>query len=148
MKIHEVMRTHVIKTTLDATMRDMVDLMDLYQVTMVPVVDDEQRVLGVVTEEDVSAALLPKLIAGEDPAEGSSDNRLGGLPQVRVAEVMRTSVPELDETEDIRSAAIIMSASGVSPLPVTCAGRLVGTISRIDICQGCLEERAPTVPQT
>ena len=58
------MRAHVVTTTMGARLHDVVDLMDLYQVRCIPVLDSEKRLVGVVTERDVADLLLPQVLDG------------------------------------------------------------------------------------
>jgi CBS domain-containing protein len=144
MKILELMKTHIIKTTANATMRDMVDMMDLYQITVLPVVDEEQRLLGVVTENAVSSKVIPeyfgKLSQGDEGPLLSRDAALvNKLGEISAAELMDSPAPSVDENEDVRHAAELMTNQKLTRLPVTSEGRLIGTISRIDICQALLE---------
>ena len=144
MKILELMKTHIIKTTADATMRDMVDMMDLYQITVLPVVDEEQRLLGVVTENDVSSKVIPgylkALSQGDDRPLLSRDAALvGRLGEISAKDLMVSPATSVDENEDVRIATELMMKEKLTRLPVTSEGRLIGTISRIDICQALLE---------
>jgi len=73
MQALELMKTHVVKTTPDATLSEAVDLMDLYQVSGLPVVDGEGRLVGMLTEQDVIRAAMQDAAAragrpGEDAA--------------------------------------------------------------------------------
>ena len=43
MQVMEVMKTHVVKTSPEATLSQAVDLMDLYQVNCLPVVEEDGR---------------------------------------------------------------------------------------------------------
>ena len=139
-RVIEAMRAHVIQTTPDATLRDVVDLMDLYQVSGLPVVEGDGRLVGIVTEHDVIEALLKPYVHGAP--EGGAE--LGALVrEVRgrlVREAMKTPVVSIDESADVLDAASLMLSHRIKRLPVTSEGRLVGVIGRIDICQAILED--------
>src|SRR5438093_1538708 len=64
MKVLELMKVHVIRASADATLGDAVDMMDLYQVTALPIVDQEGRILGIVTERDITEWVLATGING------------------------------------------------------------------------------------
>lgn len=144
MRVLELMKTHVIKTTPDASLHDAVDMMDLYQISGLPVVDSEDRLLGIVTEYDVIHSLLPPYAeaATSAPEEGGwKDFRtlVERVKQKPVSEAMTTPVISIDENADVLEAASAMLAHRIKRLPVTSEGRLIGIISRIDICQAILE---------
>jgi CBS domain-containing protein len=137
MKILELMKTHVIKTAPEATMRDVVDMLDLYQLTTLPVVDGEERLLGVITEHDIATRLIPAFVEA-----AASDKMASAVDQIgaqTVAEMMTTPAISVDENDDVAKAVSLMTASGVKRIPVTSDGKLIGTISRVDICQAILE---------
>lgn len=140
MKVLEIMKTHVIKAEADATLCDVVDMMDLYQISGLPVVDGEDRLLGVVTEYDVIEALL-KPYVGEPPS-ASPEAFAALVAQLRgrvVGEAMSRPAIAVDESDSVVDAAQLMLSRHVKRLPVTAGGRLVGILSRIDICQAILE---------
>jgi CBS domain-containing protein len=144
MKVLELMKTHVIKTSPEATMRDAVDMMDLYQISGLPVVDAEGQLVGVVTEYDVIQALLPHFTEAALSTAGDSSmedfrtlvERVRNKP---VADAMTSPAVAVDENTDVLEAASLMLTRRIKRLPVTSEGRLIGIISRIDICQAILE---------
>jgi CBS domain-containing protein len=134
MKVLELMKVHVIKAGMDATLGDAVDLMDLYQITVLPIVDEEDRPVGIVSESDIVSWLL-----GEAGAE-SANPVTAPLNRVERLQGRWTSpVVAVDEGTDVWEAARVMVKHGFQRLPVTGDGRLVGTVSRIDVCQALLE---------
>lgn len=144
LKVLELMKSHVIKTTPDALIQEAVDMMDLYQISGLPVVDSADIIVGIITEYDIIHALLPHYSeAHAEPAE--PDRRQNFAALVRkikhktVSEVMSSPVFSVDENADVLEAVRIMLAHRIKRLPVTSEGRLVGVISRIDICQAMLE---------
>ncbi|MGC8667007.1 MAG: CBS domain-containing protein [Chthonomonadales bacterium] len=143
MKVFELMKTHVVKTTPEATLRDAVDMMDLYQVSGLPVVNDRDELVGVVSEYDVIQALLPSYVQLGDGGGAAPNADLATLiARVRdtpVAQAMSSPAVAVDENTDVLEAAAIMLQRRFKRLPVTSEGRLVGVISRIDICQAVLE---------
>ena len=138
MKVLELMKVHVIKAGADATLGDAVDMMDLYQITTLPVVDEQDRLIGVISESDIVRSVLPPFLnSAVDVPDRSAD----------VASRMSASVVSVDEGADVIEAARIMLERDLKRLPVTSEGKLVGTIGRIDICQAILEGQL-TAPES
>jgi CBS domain-containing protein len=123
MKILELMRVHVVRTVPTATLGEVVDLLDLYQVTLIPVVDEEGRPVGVVSESDVAGRLLFGAAEAAGPLSGW----------------MTAPAICLDEHEDLEAARALMRDRGLKRIPVTSEGRLVGMVSRVDVFQALLE---------
>ena len=144
MKVLELMRVHVNKIGPEATLPDAIDMMDLYQVITLPVVDAEGYPLGVVTESDIedvllipfeaAASALPSQMREADLAQLKEQAR-----NTRVADIMSTPCICTDEQADVLEAASIMLSHGFKRLPVISGGKVIGSIGRIDICQGILE---------
>jgi CBS domain-containing protein len=144
LKVLELMKSHVIKTTPDALIQEAVDMMDLYQISGLPVVDSSDLVVGIITEYDIIHALLPQFSeAHAEPAESERRQNFPALVRKikhkTVSEVMSSPVFSVDENADVLEAVKVMLAHRIKRLPVTSEGRLVGVISRIDICQAMLE---------
>ena len=144
MKVLELMRVHVNKIGPDATLSDAIDMMDLYQAIVLPVVDSEGYPLGVVTESDIEDALLiPFETAATALPSPSRDADVAQVVeqarQIRIASIMSSPAVCVDEQTDVLEAASLMLAHGIKRLPVTSAGRVIGIIGRIDICQGVFE---------
>ncbi|MFE7894725.1 CBS domain-containing protein [Streptomyces sp. NPDC057412] len=133
--VSDLMTTSVVKVHRSTGFKDIAKLLAEYDVTAVPVVDDEDQVVGVVSEAD----LLRKEAAQLDPA--------GLLPVLRPAPADRTKA-EATTAEGLMSgpavtarpqwtaveAAQVMERHHVKRLPVVDeTGRLLGLISRADL---------------
>jgi CBS domain-containing protein len=141
MQALELMRSHIVKTRPEDTLKEAVDLMDLYQVTGLPVVDAEGRLIGMLTECDVARALVPEgrleILEGNDAASLWESQCQAGRC---VGDFMSQPAISVDEATDIRAAAELMFTHHLKRLPVTTReGQVVGMLSRVDICQAILE---------
>lgn len=141
MKVSDLMRVHVTTVKADETARDAVDKMDLYQVSGLPVVDEEMAVVGLVSEHDVIKRLVPSYSTEGVGFEHNVDqlrDLAQDLAQQRVREFMTVGAVTVDENADALEAAKLMLQYRIKRIPVTSKGKLVGIISRIDICQAVL----------
>lgn len=151
MKVLELMKTHVVRTTPDATLGEAVDLMDLYQTNGLPVVDAQECLCGILTEYDVLRALSNLLQHSpvsmmQTEAESAlfiEKTLIEKMLKSRDAEMLLVGSymthPAISITEhtDLRSAALLMLQHHLKRLPVTTeAGQVVGVLNRIDIFQG------------
>ncbi len=131
--VKDVMTTRVIWVKKDATFREMAVALREYRVSAFPVVDDDRKVIGVVSEAD----MLNKEALGEEPG------LLGGILHrrdqakargVTAGDLMTTTVVAVRPEDTVEHAAKLMYDRGVKRLPVTDEnGHLVGIVSRADV---------------
>lgn len=135
--VNEVMTTHVVAVTKDASFRDIATMLRRHRVSAFPVVDADGKVIGVVSEADMlpKEALLAapgvRLPAGD--AE-SRHNDFAKATGVTAASIMTRAPITITQDEPVTSAARLMYSCKVKSLPVvTEHGYLVGIISRADV---------------
>ncbi|HLK61000.1 MAG TPA: CBS domain-containing protein [Chthonomonadaceae bacterium] len=135
------MKTHVVTTTRDETLSHALDLMDLYQVDGLPVVDAEGCLCGMLTEQDISHRLLQDVVLdADDTALLSALHRCAGISGLRVADIMTEPAISISEAADVTDAVLLLIRSQCKRLPVTNdAQRVVGTFHRVDVFQALLE---------
>ena len=132
----ELMKTHVVKTSPTVLIREAIDQMDIYQVDSMPVTDEDGRLVGMISEREILAALMP--------ARQSLILVLSELDVSRVdktvAECM-TSALSIYENEDAKVAAATLLNSNMNRIPVVASdGIVVGTLNRIDVFQALLDD--------
>ena len=131
------MTTRVIWVQKNATFREMAVALHEYRVSAFPVVDDDRKVIGVVSEAD----LLVKEAAADEPnvvwgllagiVHHAARAKAGG---VTAADLMTTAVVTVRPQDTVEHAARLMYDRKVKRLPVTDeSGHLVGIISRADV---------------
>src|ERR1700759_5062658 len=131
--VKDVMTTRVIWVTKDATFREMAAALREHRVSAFPVVDDDQKVIGVVSEAD----MLNKEALDDEP--GMISGLLHRRDQakargVTAGDLMTTAVVAVRPDDTVEHAAKLMYDRRVKRLPVTDAnGNLVGIVSRADV---------------
>ncbi|MER6678078.1 CBS domain-containing protein [Streptomyces sp. NPDC000983] len=133
--VSDLMTAEVVKVRREAGFKEIAKLLAEYDITAVPVVDDDERVVGVVSEADLlrkeaarldTTGLLPVLRPGpadRAKAEATTAEGLMNSPAV-------TARPRWTAVE----AAQLMERHHVKRLPVVDeTDRLVGLISRADL---------------
>ena len=121
-----MMKTHVQKIGPEATLAQAVDLMDLYQTPALPVVDADNRLVGMITERDIAEIVL----------------RVGsrGAISLTVEKVMSRPAVAVEEDTDVMEAARLMLEKRLKRVPVvTDAGEVVGMLNRVDVLQALFE---------
>lgn len=106
----------------ETPMDEVVDLMVRRDLHAVPVVGENQEVLGIITGGDALAHLLPRRMTG--------DRRTGGEDVSPAREVMSRSVLCVSEDQSLVEAANMMINKDVEQLPVVREGELIGFLTR------------------
>src|SRR5579871_5278930 len=132
--VKDVMSTHVMAVRPGAGYKEMAAMLREQRVSAFPVIDDDGKVIGVVSESDllVKAAL-----------EGTVPGVLRGLTQRHVrsqvtgltaADLMTRPAVTIGPDEPASHAARLMYSKRVKRLPVVSAnGTLIGIVTRSDV---------------
>jgi len=130
--VKDVMTTQVVAVRRDTTFKEMAATLRRYRVSAFPVVDDHEKVIGVVSEAD----MLPKEVLS-DPGmvTGLLHHR-----EVRKAEgltagdLMTHPAVTVSPDDSVGHAARLMHSLRIKRLPVVnSGGQLIGIISRSDV---------------
>lgn len=129
MRVCDVMTRSVVTTTPATPVKDAAVILAGHGITLLPVIDETDRLVGVLTEADVVRGRIPP-----DPRRRAWRGSQGDPPPpTTVGEVMSstplTSHPETDAAE----LASMMIDRGLRSVPVVDEGRLVGIITRRDL---------------
>lgn len=141
MKVQEIMNRDVVSVRVDTTVAEIARLLSEHRIGGLPVVDDENRVIGIVCESDLflkekglpfSAVKIPTLFKRwVDP------DRLAeiyeGARHHTAADVMTTKVICVDVDDTVSHTAQLMAQRNIKRVPVLQDGRLAGIITRTDI---------------
>jgi CBS domain-containing protein len=132
--VKDVMSTHVIAVRQIASYKEMAAMLHSQRLSAFPVIDDDNKVIGVVSETD----LLPK-----EALEGSMPRTMQGLAPQRVrsqvngvtaADLMSQPAVTIGPDETVTSAARLMYDRRVKRLPVVDDdGTLIGIVTRSDV---------------
>jgi CBS domain-containing protein len=124
MKVREAMAETISCAATDHTVADVARMMRDEAAGFVPVVDEERRLLGVVTDRDLVLRCLAGDAAGDDPRR---------MPAAAVMSTDDLAVVTPDD--DLEEAARVMAELEVRRLPVLAEGRLVGILSHGNLVQ-------------
>ncbi|GAA2961533.1 MULTISPECIES: CBS domain-containing protein [Streptomycetaceae] len=149
--VHDVMTQTVIAVGLDARFKEIVTAMNQWQVTAVPVLEGEGRVVGVISEADL---LTKEELRAQDATMISQSERLLDYAKagaVAARDLMSSPAVTVPANATLPEAARLMARHGVKRLPVVdTQGVLKGIVSRVDLLKVFLrtdEELADEVRQ-
>ncbi len=132
--VSDVMTHTVVAVGRNARFKEIVETMQEWKVSALPVLEGDGRVVGIVSEAD----LLPKEEYREsDPARLEQLRRLGDVAKaggLTAGELMSTPVVTVHADATLAEAARTMAQRRLKRLPVVDAeGRLQGVVSRADL---------------
>lgn len=127
------MHKEVITVRPDSTIAEAQDLMMRHEVRRLPVVDEENHLLGILSKEDIKNA-LPSII------DANFDETARTLAhQAKVEAFMTISPLTVDPAEPLEKVAATMRKNKVGGIPVVLQEKLVGIITESDIFQAFIE---------
>jgi CBS domain-containing protein len=139
-KVRDVMTTRVVTVRKEATFKDIAALLTKHRVSAFPVLDDEGKVIGVVSEADL---LSKEALVAAMGAQATRLGRIAGSPYhdefakaaaVTAGDLMTKPPVVVTPDEPVTSAARLMYQGRVKRLPVVGEkGQLVGIVSRADV---------------
>lgn len=140
--VRDIMTTPVVTVTADLSVKDLVGIFRKKRVGGVPVVVDDDMLVGIVTEGDLMAmdadVAMPHYFELFDSIIylGSQKKFKDQLQKAAAATVgdLMTPAPDTVKPDDpARAAATLMARHGYDRVPVEEGGKVVGIVTRHDI---------------
>jgi CBS domain-containing protein len=133
--VKDVMTTRVAAVRKNAPFKDIAASLGRYRVSAFPVLDDDGKVIGVVSEADLLCKeALIAAVGGQGARPGPYHDDFARAAAVTAADLMTTPPVTITPGEPVTGAARLMYNAGVKRLPVVSEnGHLVGIISRADV---------------
>jgi CBS domain-containing protein len=141
MRAADVMTKHVITVAPNVTVQAVAALLSERGISGVPVVDEVNRVIGMVSEGDlIHRQELGTERRGKRPRswwlQSAADQR--AIDYIKshgrsVADVMTREVISVSETTELADVATLLETKGIKRVPVVNDGKLVGIISRANL---------------
>lgn len=141
MQARDVMTTVAVTIGPEATVQGAARLMLERAISALPVVDEKDRVIGIISEGD----LIRRAELGTDRVHGSWWLRFLAFPSegaaadfvkthaTRVRDVMTSPVISASENTPLEKIALLLEKHRIKRVPVLRAGQLVGVVSRADL---------------
>ena len=142
MQARDVMTTTVITVTPETTVRELAQLLVRHRISAAPVVDEDQHVIGMVSEGDllhrseIDSETKPgrqswwlKMIGSDGAADYVKANAR------RVGEIMSREPVCVTEDTALAEIASVLESHHIKRVPVLRGGRLAGIVSRSNLVQ-------------
>jgi CBS domain-containing protein len=137
MRAREIMTTKVLTVRTDTPVHEAAALLTDHGITSLPVLDEDGRVVGIVSEMDLIRNRMP-----HDPRSHLRPERPQPDPARQVGEVMTEPVVCLTENADTADLAALMLDNNIRAVPIVGADGLVGIVSRRDLLRTLLRDDA------
>lgn len=137
--VQDVMTTAVLTVRPDTPLREVARLLVERRISGAPVVDDDGRVLGVVSEADLlvkeqGPVSVPRGTLDRFLGESDETRQLRAKAEARTAgDAMTAPAITIEAGASVHRAAAQMIERRVNRLPVVDRGRLVGIVTRADL---------------
>ena len=134
MKVKDLMRTNVVTLQAADVLGVADDIMSMGRIRHLPVMDPNNRVIGIVTQRDLYKASVSSVLGFERAKEHE------WLGKVRVRDIMTTNVITIGAEAGVVEAVDKMIAGKIGSLPVVDEdGKLVGLLTETD-CLRCFHD--------
>lgn len=128
MRARDVMTSPVITVTPEVPVKEAAALLAAHGFTALPVVDDDRRLIGIVTEADVVRDRF-----SSDPRFASTRHETRATAPNTVGEVMTRQVIGMGAGTDVATLARTMVDSHLRCIPIVDGGVAVGVVTRRDL---------------
>lgn len=138
----DIMTKEVIAVKSRDLVEDVIKILMDKNISGVPVVDEENHVIGIVTEGDLiyrsKKLKIPTFFSILDgyvflESTKTIEKQLKKMVGYRVEDVMTTEVITVEEDQTVEEVATLMTKEKINRVPVVAEDKLVGIISRRDI---------------
>ena len=142
----DIMTKKVITISKDATLAELAKLLIKNKISGVPIVDEKEELLGIVTEADliIKESNLPFPLSFSFAFLESYESYTKSTKEyleTRVEEVMSTNVKTAREDMPISKVVNIMINNNINRLPIlNNGGKLTGIITRADIIKSIIKK--------
>lgn len=145
MRVKDIMTTNVKTAHPETKVRDVALLMCLHRFSGVPVVDDRNEIVGIISEKDILLATYPKvddfMQSGAPPSLEAMEHDYRDVLHLKVGEIMKRRVFTVGPDEPILRAASVMFVHRIRRIPVASPDkRLVGILSLGDVHKAVFKE--------
>ena len=145
MIVKDIMNSSVKTAQGDTLIKDIASIMCLNKISGVPVIDDDNKLVGILSEKDILKAMFPDveqiMQEGAKADFESIEGDYKSLLEKKVADLMTQTVASVPPDMPLLKAASMMCVKKIRRIPVTDEmNRLVGIISIGDVHKAIFQE--------
>ncbi|MGE0679578.1 MAG: CBS domain-containing protein [Candidatus Binatia bacterium] len=134
MKVKDLMRTNVVSLRVGDTLGVAEDIMSMGRIRHLPVVDEDNRLVGLVSQRDLFRASVSSALGFD------RDKEHEWMGRIRVRDIMTKEVTTVDSEAGVSDAVEKFVSDKIGCLPVTDEqGKLTGLLTETD-CLRCFRD--------
>ena len=145
MLVKEIMNTDVKSVKPDSSVRDVAMVMCLQKISGMPVIDDDNNLVGIISEKDVLQHMFPdmdeSMTMDSKPDFEEMEKRYTETLGMRVSELMTKTVATVSADIPVLKAASMMWLRKIRRIPVTDGSKLVGIVSIGDVHRAIFQQQ-------
>jgi CBS domain-containing protein len=149
LKAKDIMTKEVITVKPETTIEELARLLMKRQISGAPVVDDNGKIVGIVTENDLisknSRLHIPTILRLFDAyiplGTSKMESDIRKMAASTVGDICTKEIITVDEEASVEYIATIMTEKRIHILPVVREGKLVGIIGKKDLIKGIAAEQ-------
>lgn len=141
-------KNDIITVTKETTVRNLAELFTKNRVSSFPVVDENNELIGIVTETDLieqdKSLHIPTVISIFDwvlylESDKKFEKELKKMTGQTVGDIFSDEVTSVKSTAPLNEVADLMTRKKIHAIPVVDGKKLVGVVSRIDLIRTMIE---------
>ena len=133
LKVKDIMTSEVFVLHATQTLELVRSLMRIKHVRHVPIVDQDNTFVGLITHRDLLAQTISHLADVDDDEQEYLDRH------IHIMNIMKTDVLSVDPEIDVCAAITLLLDNKYGCLPVVSGGKLVGIVTEADFLNLTLE---------
>lgn len=136
MIVQDIMSTDVKTVTADQPVKDIALMMIMEHISGAPVVDENNQLVGIISEKDILQHMFPKLEEIMSDTHFDFENmetNYKDTMNVKIGDIMISNVHSIDVDMPCLKAASAMWLRKYRRIPVTDNGKVIGIISIGDV---------------
>lgn len=136
MLVEKIMTSPVFTLRPDNTIEDAMDMMSKRSLTHIPIVSEEEKLTGIISDRDIKLT-LPSVLSNEDPEFNL---------KVPISRIMRKRVSFCHPLDFVEEIALDFYHYSIGAMPVVSKNKIVGIITQKDMLNTFLELTGITEP--
>lgn len=146
MRVKEIMKTNIIKFKKGTLVQDAAKILSERHISGAPVIDEKDRLIGILSEKDIFKALYPDYENFYNNGSLRSDfekieERLLDIANLKVEDVMIKDVISVTSDTPIVKVGAIMLAENIHRVMVLEGNNPIGIVTRRDIYKAIFKDK-------
>lgn len=143
MKIKDIMLKNTTSVIPDCYLGEVIEIMAIQRINGIPVVDNQQKVIGFISQHDIIKELLPNYLGIINSNSFITEfiqlsKKLKEYANHRVEDFMKKNIITINEDDNEVMAADLLIRNKIHHLPVVRDGYLVGIVTMRDLLKAMI----------